>query len=212
MSTKDGVHGLPLDNPGNRFLKRLFDIFFSLAAIVLLLWWFLPLVALFIRIGSKGNPFFIQKRSGLNKKTFDCYKLRSMRPNELADIKQAVDNDERVTKLGCCIRKWNVDEFPQFFNVLKGDMSVVGPRPHMLKHTEQYSSQIPGYMNRLSIKPGITGWAQIHGFHGTTEELWRMESRVAYDRWYIRKWSFGLDIFIVLQTFLFCWLRPKNGK
>lgn len=190
----------PLEDLANRMLKRAFDICFSLLMIVFILSWLLPLVALAIWLESRGPIFFIQKRSGQNNKTFNCIKFRSMTMNRESDRKQATRNDSRVTRVGKIIRKTNIDEFPQFFNVLKGEMSVVGPRPHMLKHTEEYSAIISKYMVRQFIKPGITGWAQINGFRGMIETKVDIENRVDHDLWYIENWSFVLDLKIIMLT------------
>lgn len=192
---------LPLDNSLNRFAKRLFDIAFSLCIILFIFSWLFPILGLLISLESKGPMFFKQKRAGLNNKIFYCYKLRSMRPNKDADSIQAQVNDSRITKVGAFMRKYNIDEFPQFFNVLKGDMSVVGPRPHMLMHDSYYSKHIKFYKSRHFIKPGISGWAQVHGYRGETDELWKMEKRVEYDFFYIKNQSFWLDLKIVLTTF-----------
>ena len=143
---------------------------------------------------------FKQKRSGLDNKEFWCYKFRSMRQNSSSDLKQASKNDSRITEIGKFLRKTSLDEFPQFINVLKGDMSVVGPRPHMIKHTEQYSALIKKYMVRQLVKPGITGAAQIRGFRGETKELTEMESRVKWDVWYIENWTFFLDLNVIFKT------------
>lgn len=153
-----------------------------------------------IKITSPGPIFFKQKRSGEAGKEFWCYKFRSMRVNKDSDTMQATKNDPRKTKLGNFLRKSNIDELPQFINVLLGSMSVVGPRPHMLKHTEEYSKLVDKYMVRHLIKPGITGWAQINGFRGETKELWQMEGRVERDIWYLEHWTFMLDLYIIYKT------------
>lgn len=191
---------IPLDNFKARFLKRSFDIIFSLAVIIFIMSWLFPLLAIIIKLGSKGPVFFIQKRTGFNNTVFDCYKFRTMCVNEKADVLQAQANDTRITGIGKFLRKTNIDEFPQFFNVLMGQMSVVGPRPHMLKHTEEYSSLINGYLRRHFVKPGITGWAQVNGLHGETDALWKMEKRVEYDIHYMNNWTFWLDVKIVPMT------------
>jgi len=193
---------IPLDNFESLFTKRLFDIVFSSMVIILLLSWLLPILAILIKLNSKGPVFFIQKRTGINNKTFNCIKLRSMKVNAESDIKQACKGDTRITKLGNFLRKSNLDELPQFFNVLFGQMSVVGPRPHMLKHTDQYSEIIERYLVRHYIKPGITGWAQVSGYRGETDELWKMQKRVQYDMNYLEHWNFWWDIKIVVMTFL----------
>lgn len=190
----------PLKDNVNRLLKRLFDIVFSSLVILLILSWLYPLLAFLIKISSKGPILFKQKRSGLDNNEFVCLKFRSMEKNSDADSKQATKNDNRVTKLGSFLRKSSLDEFPQFFNVLNGDMSIVGPRPHMLAHTDQYSALIKKYMVRQLVKPGITGAAQVRGFRGETKELIEMEGRVKWDVWYIENWSLLLDINIILRT------------
>jgi len=193
---------IPLDNFESQFMKRLFDIVFSSLVIILLLSWFLPLLAILLKINSKGPVFFVQKRTGINNKTFKCLKFRSMKVNNESDIKQAVEGDQRITAFGNFLRKSNIDELPQFFNVLFGQMSVVGPRPHMLKHTDQYSGLIDGYLVRHYIKPGITGFAQISGYRGETDELWKMERRVHYDMNYLENWNFWWDLKIILMTII----------
>ena len=190
----------PLEDLANRLKKRSLDIIFSILVIVFLLSWLLPLLALAIWIDSRGPIFFVQKRSGLNNKPFNCIKFRSMHVNHDANNKQATRNDERFTRVGRFIRKTNLDEFPQFLNVIKGEMSIVGPRPHMLKHTEDYSAIIRKYMVRQFIKPGITGWAQINGHRGETHKLEDMEVRVDHDLWYMENWNFLLDSKIIFLT------------
>jgi putative colanic acid biosynthesis UDP-glucose lipid carrier transferase len=192
----------PLENANNGFKKRVFDILFSGFIILFVLTWLFPLLALLIKIESKGPVLFKQLRSGRNNKNFWCYKFRSMKINQDCDSKQAGKGDRRVTVIGKFLRKTNVDEFPQFFNVLLGNMSVVGPRPHMLKHTEQYRAVIDRYMVRHYLKPGITGWAQVNGYRGETYTRELMEQRVNHDIWYLENWSLMLDIKIVFQTII----------
>ena len=191
---------IPLDAMILRFEKRFFDIVFSLEVIVFIFSWLFPLIAIMIKFSSKGPIFFIQKRTGINNKTFKCYKFRTMAVNKDSDTKQAQVNDARITKVGSFLRKTNMDELPQFFNVFLGNMSVVGPRPHMLKHTEQYSALIEHYKVRHFVKPGITGWAQINGYRGLTDELWKMEKRVEFDMEYLSKWSLFWDVKIIYLT------------
>ena len=191
---------IPLDYLGARFLKRLFDIFFSSLVILFIISWLFPILYILIKLNSKGPAFFRQKRTGINNKIFTCIKFRSMCLNDEADVKQASSGDNRITALGKFLRKTSIDEFPQFFNVLLGQMSIVGPRPHMLKHTEQYSKLIEYYKERLYVKPGITGWAQVSGFRGETEELWKMEKRVEYDMFYLENWTFWWDVKIIIMT------------
>jgi len=184
----------PLELRYNQVKKRLFDIIFSVLVILLVFTWLFPIIGLLIKLGSRGPIFFVQKRSGKNNQTFECVKFRSMKVNEDANLKQATANDDRLTALGKFMRKTNIDELPQFFNVLLGNMSVVGPRPHMLKHTEQYSKLISQYMLRHWLKPGITGWAQVNGYRGETKEVEDMVKRVEYDIWYGENWNFFLDL------------------
>ncbi|MDA3930799.1 MAG: exopolysaccharide biosynthesis polyprenyl glycosylphosphotransferase [Prolixibacteraceae bacterium] len=191
---------IPLDHLGSRVGKRIFDIGFSLAAILLIFSWLFPILALLIKISSKAPVFFLQKRTGINNKTFTCIKFRSMKVNGQSDHQQARVNDNSITRIGLFMRKTNMDELPQFFNVLMSQMSVVGPRPHMLKHTEQYSKLIDHYLIRHYVKLGITGWAQVNGYRGETKELWKMEKRVKYDLKYMETWSFNLDLKIILMT------------
>ncbi len=201
----------PLENVGKRFMKRVFDIGFSFFALFVLAPTLFPVVALLIKLTSKGPIFFKQKRSGRNNEVFDCYKFRTMTVNELSDLAQATKVDTRITKVGKFLRKTNVDELPQFFNVLKGEMSIVGPRPHMLKHTEEYKETIDKYMMRHFVKPGITGWAQVNGFRGLTETPQKMIKRIRYDVWYIENWSFLLDIKIIVMTVLNMLKGEKNA-
>ena len=190
----------PLKDNLSRLSKRFFDILFSFSVVVFILSWLYPLIGFLIKVTSRGPVLFKQKRSGLDNKEFLCYKFRSMKQNSSADLKQASKNDSRITLIGKFLRKTSLDEFPQFINVLKGDMSVVGPRPHMIKHTEQYSALIKKYMVRQLVKPGITGAAQIRGFRGETKELNEMEGRVKWDVWYIENWTFFLDVNIIFKT------------
>lgn len=201
----------PLENPFNAFLKRLFDIVFSFFVIVFLLSWLIPLMAFIIKFDSKGPVFFIQKRSGERNKIFSCLKLRTMQINDHADVKQAVKNDPRITKVGKFMRKTNIDELPQFINVFMGHMSIVGPRPHMLKHTEDYSKVIDKFMVRHFIKPGITGLAQVGGYRGETSDPDMMHKRVRADVWYIENWTFLLDIKIIIQTVINMFKGDKNA-
>lgn len=190
----------PLAQPENRLAKRLFDIVFSLLFLCTIFPIIFIIIGLAIKITSPGPIFFKQKRSGEENNEFWCYKFRSMRVNKDSDKVQATLNDPRKTRLGNFMRKTNIDELPQFINVLLGDMSVVGPRPHMLKHTEEYSKLIDKYMVRHLVKPGITGWAQVTGFRGETRELWQMEGRVERDIWYLEHWTFMLDLYIIYKT------------
>ena len=200
----------PLTYMSNKIVKRLFDIVFSLIACILLLP-FIPIIGFIILCQSRGPVFFKQERTGLNGKTFLCYKFRSMHVNSDANTKQATKDDPRKFAFGEFMRKTNIDELPQFFNVLVGDMSVVGPRPHMVYHTEHYRKLIDKYMVRHFSRPGITGWAQVTGFRGETKELWQMEERIRRDIWYIENWSFWLDLKIILMTFTSFFKHDKNA-
>lgn len=191
----------PLLDQGNTFLKRVFDIIFSGLVIIFLLSWLLPLLAVLIKLESKGPVFFKQKRSGKDNEAFSCYKLRSMYVNRDAHKVQATKNDRRITKTGAFLRKTSLDELPQFFNVFMGSMSIVGPRPHMLAHTEEYAVLVNRYMARHFLRPGITGWAQVNGSRGETKSIEQMEKRVRLDIWYVENWSFLLDIKIIFLTF-----------
>jgi len=190
----------PLQSMSNRIAKRLFDIVFSIFVIVLILSWLFPILALLVKLSSKGPVFFKQVRSGRYNKNFVCYKFRSMMMNVDADSTQATKNDPRITPLGAFMRKTNLDELPQFINVLLGQMSVVGPRPHMLTHTEIYGKIIDKYMVRHYAKPGITGWAQVIGLRGETKELIDMGKRAEADIWYIENWTLILDLKIIVMT------------
>ncbi len=193
------VHQTPLRSVANRAIKRIFDIFFSGFVLLLSPLVLIP-IAIAIKISSPGPVFFKQLRTGYLGKDFYCYKFRTMRVSKDADTRQATKNDDRKTRLGNILRHTSIDELPQFWNVFKGDMSVVGPRPHMLAHTEEYRKLIDQYMVRHLVKPGITGWAQIQGFRGATDELWQMERRVDNDVWYIEHWSLSLDLKIIVRT------------
>lgn len=194
------IHNEPLESPIFRFIKRTFDIVFSLLVIIFVLPWVFLIFGTWIKLTSPGPILFHQKRSGLGGKEFDCLKFRSMRVNADSDRLQATKDDPRKTRVGEIMRKTSIDELPQFFNVLKGDMSVVGPRPHMVAHTKQYSHIISSYMVRHFVKPGITGYAQVSGYRGETSELWQMQGRVQRDIWYIEHWTLTLDIFIIFKT------------
>ena len=200
----------PLENPVNKVIKRTFDIVLSSVALLCLLPFF-PIIWIIIKTQSPGPLFFKQLRTGLDGKEFYCYKFRSMHVNADADKVQATENDPRKYPFGNFMRKTNVDEFPQFWNVLKGDMSIVGPRPHMLAHTEMYSELISKYMVRHFVKPGVTGWAQVTGFRGETKELWQMEGRVKRDIWYMENWSVWLDIRIMWMTAKTIFVHDKNA-
>ena len=191
----------PLRRTINHVIKRTIDFIISALVILFILSWLIPLVGLLIKLESKGPVFFKQLRSGRNNSSFICLKFRSMAVNKESDSKQASIKDSRITRIGAFLRKTSLDEFPQFINVLRGEMSVVGPRPHMLRHTEEYSKLIKPYMSRLYLKPGITGWAQINGYRGETVNVMLMEKRVEYDIEYMENWSLRLDFTIMISTF-----------
>jgi len=191
---------IPMEEPFNKFIKRVFDIVFSLTIIVGILSWLTPILGLLIKLESRGPVFFKQKRNGLDYKEFYCYKFRSMTPNPLAHLFQATKQDERVTRVGRIIRKTSMDELPQFINVLKGEMSVVGPRPHMVSHTHMYAGRIDKFMVRHFIKPGITGLAQVSGYRGEVESDEDIIKRVKFDIFYLENWSILLDVKIAFQT------------
>lgn len=196
------LRSIPIQDPVNKVTKRVFDILFASFIIIFILSWLTPILAIIIKLESKGPVFFKQSRNGFNYKEFDCFKFRSMTPNKDAHLYQATKGDRRVTKVGAFIRKTSIDELPQFFNVLFGDMSVVGPRPHMVSHTNMYAQRIDKFMVRHFVKPGITGLAQISGFRGEIEADKDIVNRVKYDIFYIENWSLLLDLKIIVQTFL----------
>lgn len=190
----------PLQYMSNRIVKRSFDLIFSSIVLVTLFPFVFLIFGTLIKLSSSGPIFFKQKRTGINGHEFYCYKFRSMKINDKANTQSATQQDPRVTKVGQFMRKTSVDELPQFLNVLKGEMSVVGPRPHMTQHTSLYSMIIDRFMVRHLVKPGITGWAQVTGFRGETRMLADMEGRVRKDVWYIENWSFFLDLKIIYLT------------
>ena len=200
----------PLQNSVNKALKRTFDIVLSMAFLGFTALLF-PIIYLIIKIQSPGPIFFKQLRTGLDGRDFYCYKFRSMHVNKDADRLQATKDDPRKYPFGNFMRKANIDELPQFWNVLKGDMSIVGPRPHMLAHTEMYSQLIDKYMVRHFVKPGVTGGAQVTGYRGETKELWQMEGRVKRDIWYMEHWSIWLDIRIVWLTIKSIFIHDEHA-
>lgn len=169
--------------------------------IVFILSWLMPIVCLLIKLESRGPVFFKQLRSGRDNNSFECLKFRSMYANDVADRAQTTKNDSRITRVGAFLRRTSLDEFPQFLNVFMGDMSIVGPRPHMLYHTAQYSGQVDNYMARLFLKPGITGWAQVNGYRGEIKNIELMKNRVECDIWYMENWNIFFDIKIMFKTF-----------
>jgi putative colanic acid biosynthesis UDP-glucose lipid carrier transferase len=191
---------LPFDNPVIKYSKRIFDILFSTFIIVFVLSWISVILFILVKLESKGPLIFKQHRDGLNGKHFECYKFRSMGMNKDAHEIQATKGDMRVTKVGKFIRKTSVDELPQFINVLIGDMSVVGPRPHMTSQSKKYAQVVDKYFMRNLVKPGVTGLAQVRGLRGEIETNSDMNNRVRMDIFYINNWSFVLDIKIIFQT------------
>ncbi|MEO8404679.1 MAG: sugar transferase [Chitinophagaceae bacterium] len=182
------------------FFKRTFDLAFSIVIIACIMSWLLPIVALLIKIDSRGPIFFRQRRVGKNGKPFYCFKFRTMRVNEEADEKPAAINDERITRVGNFLRLTNIDELPQFFNIIVGDMSVVGPRPHMINDCIRFSFVISSYSFRNLVRPGITGWAQVNGYHGPTNDYDSIINRYYWDAMYVGKLNISLDIKIILKT------------
>ena len=200
----------PLKSFSNRMIKRGFDLTVSGMFLIFYPLIYIP-VAIAIKMSSPGPVYFRQKRTGYMGKEFDCLKFRTMRVNNESDNRQATADDPRKTRLGAFLRKTSLDELPQFINVFKGEMSVVGPRPHMLKHTEEYSNLIGNYMVRHAVKPGITGWAQVNGYRGITDELWKMQKRVECDVWYIEHWTLLLDVKIMFRTIWNAFHGEKNA-
>jgi len=201
----------PLEDMSNSIKKRVFDVIFSLVVIVFVLSWLTPILAILIKLNSKGPVFFVQWRSGKDNKPFRCIKFRSLAVNDDANVRQVTRGDARITPLGKFLRKTNLDELPQFLNVLAGTMSVVGPRPHMLRHTEMYSKVLGQYMIRHFVKPGVTGWAQVNGFRGEIKREDQLRKRIEHDIWYLEHWSSWLDIRIVLLTLYVTFKGDKNA-
>ncbi len=203
------VRPIPSHNVLNRIAKRTFDIVVSLIAVILSPVVFIP-VAIAIKTTSRGPVLFKQRRTGYRGKAFNCLKFRTMEVNS-DNGEQVKRDDPKVTGVGRFLRHYSIDELPQFFNVLIGDMSIVGPRPHMEQHTEQYRKLIDKYMLRHVVKPGITGWAQVRGYRGGTDELWMMEKRVECDVWYTENWNFMLDLKIIFLTIINVVKGDKNA-
>lgn len=196
--------------------KRLFDVLVSFIIIIFLLSWFVPLMAVAIKLNSGGPVFFVQRRVGRGLKSFRCIKFRTMVMNDTPDHNGVAGNDERITSLGRFLRRTSIDELPQFFNVLMGDMSIVGPRPHSFEDCIRFSGYIPYYKFRTLVRPGITGLAQVKGFRGPAEDLYHIASRFSYDSLYIKHMSFALDSGIIfstmIQLFNIIVFRHKAGK
>ncbi|HTI90824.1 MAG TPA: undecaprenyl-phosphate glucose phosphotransferase [Puia sp.] len=201
----------PLEEVTNSIKKRIFDILFSLFVIIFILSWLTPILAILIKLNSRGPVFFVQPRSGKDNRKFNCYKFRTLSVNREAHTKQVTRNDSRITPLGKFLRKSNLDELPQFVNVLKGDMSIVGPRPHMLAHTESFSRLQDQYMVRHFVKPGVTGWAQVNGFRGEIKEPDELRHRIEHDIWYMENWSLWLDLRIIFLTVYNTFKGDKNA-
>jgi putative colanic acid biosynthesis UDP-glucose lipid carrier transferase len=191
---------IPLSYTHNALIKRGFDIIVSSILLIILSPVIFPVLAVLVKLSSPGPVFFKQQRTGAKGKVFTCYKFRTMRCSDDAHTRQASLNDERKTRIGNFLRKTSLDELPQLFNVLIGNMSLVGPRPHMLQHTYEYSPKVDKYMVRHFVKPGITGWAQVKGYRGETKEIELMEKRIKQDILYVENWSIWLDIAIIVKT------------
>ncbi len=194
------VATVALDEFRNQFLKRCFDLVFATLFGLFILSWLIPIIGFIIKVDSKGPIFFIQQRNGMKNRSFGCIKFRTMKPNKQADEKQAVKGDPRITRVGAFLRKTSIDELPQFINVIIGNMSLIGPRPHPIKLNEQFMARVRNLMARHYVKPGITGLAQCMGYRGETQTLADMENRVRLDRYYIENWTFWLDIKIIFLT------------
>lgn len=202
---------IPIEEPFNQFIKRTFDIVFSILVILFILSWLTPLLAILIKFESKGPVFFKQPRNGINFKEFNCYKYRSMISSGSSHRIHTRKNDERITKLGYFLRRTSLDELPQFFNVLKGEMSVVGPRPHMTYQTEMFAEKVDKFMVRHFVKPGITGLAQVSGYRGEIETDKDIINRVKYDIFYLENWSVFLDIKIIFMTIVSAFKGDKKA-
>jgi len=203
----------PLDYFSNFLLKRVFDIVFSVLVLVFICSWLFPLIAIIIKITSKGPVFFLQKRYGFHEEVFNCIKFRTMIVNDESATKTTSENDSRITRFGKFLRKTSLDEMPQFINVLKGEMSIVGPRPHMLAVDNYYKPKIGRYSLRSMVNPGITGLAQVNGLRGDSGNVEvEMNKRILADAFYVRNWSFVLDLVIILKTIFLVISGDKNAK
>jgi putative colanic acid biosysnthesis UDP-glucose lipid carrier transferase len=201
-SVATSLYVQPFDYRINRLLKRITDIFFATLVITCILSWLIPIIAILIKLDSRGSVFFLQKRNKKNGRIFTCIKFRSMIINEEADLVPAGENDIRITRIGKFLRNSYLDELPQFFNVLWGDMSVIGPRPHMISENLRYDEVIEHYSYRNKVKPGITGLAQVMGYVGLACDIQKMRDRVNMDIFYVRHWSLKLDFIILYHTIL----------
>ena len=205
------VKKLPFEFNENYLIKRFFDVIFSLLICFLVLTWLIPILWILIKIESKGPAIFSQKREGLDGNKFVCYKFRSMKINKMSDKIHTSANDDRVTKLGAFMRKTSIDELPQFFNVLRGEMSVVGPRPHLPSLSIEYQKDVDDYLRRHIVKPGITGLAQVSGYRGEIKKKSDIKNRVRLDIFYIENWSFLLDVKIILMTIFNVFKGEENA-
>lgn len=196
------VQKLPFEFNENYIIKRFFDIIFSFFVCLFILSWLVPILWVLIKLESRGPLIFLQEREGLDGKQFVCYKFRSMRLNTMSDKIHATENDDRITRIGAFIRKTSIDELPQFYNVIKGNMSIVGPRPHLPSLSLEYQKDVDDYLKRHTVKPGITGLAQISGYRGEIKKKSDIKNRIRLDIFYIENWSFLLDIKIILKTVL----------
>ena len=210
------LNELPLDKWENKLFKMIFDKIFALLFFIIIGWWLFPIIAILVKLDSKGPVFYKQERWGVNNLPIICYKFRTMQTangyngHASEDFEQTSRNDPRVTRLGKILRKYSIDELPQFWNVLKGEMSVVGPRPHPTPMNLESMKSVDNYLKRHMVNPGITGWAQINGCRGEVRTHEEMEQRVNFDLYYIHRWSFTLDIQIILNTFIKM-LRDNNA-
>lgn len=195
-------YGFPLNNKYNRISKRIADIMIAIVLIPLVLSWLVPLLAIIIKLDSRGPVFFLQKRNGDGGRLFTCIKFRTMFVNEEADLLAARLNDIRVTGFGKFLRRYHIDELPQLFNVLVGDMSVIGPRPYMVNENLYYENMLEQYALRHTVKPGMTGLAQSYGYFGSLQDLDNVKERIALDVQYIRNWTIAMDIKILFRTFM----------
>ena len=205
------VKKLPFEFAENFYVKRLFDIFFSIFIIIFLMSWLTPILWIIVKLESKGPLIFKQVREGLNGDQFTCYKFRSMKINRFSDKVHATKNDSRVTKVGAFMRRTSIDELPQFYNVLLGNMSVVGPRPHLESLSLEYQKDVEDYLKRHIVKPGITGLAQVSGFRGEIRKKSDIKNRIKLDIFYIENWSFFLDLKIIIKTVLNVFEGDENA-
>ena len=194
-----------------RIGKRGLDLFVSIMTLILVMSWLFPLLAILIKLDSRGPVMFKQLRHGLNNKPFYCYKFRTMVANEEADSKQATINDKRITKIGKFLRISSIDELPQILNVIKGDMAIVGPRPHTMPMNFEFAKSIDNFMSRHAVKPGITGLAQIKGYRGEIRDFHDIHRRVRLDLFYVKSWCLFFDIKIILNTFTALFFKNQNA-